>query len=323
VILDRRFLDSQCIEQDGFPGTKPGVEPSEPGTEVNSAAWALLASVIGGLVGASIKFTFDDVLGPILGWRRETRRVVRRFTTPLLRSGEALERRINNMVRNVREDWYVKDEFFRISILYAFAEHLGWIRIVEKRFGFVPAEAVSEGESFTRRLNGLFRALTSHAYFRTEEPELVSLSAIPRLMLAAVGEVMMAPDGETVIGFTEFATRYVNDAQFNRWFTGIDEFLGRARPGDSLSWDRLIIAGAELRALIGFLDPKARMVRRLPMANLDLLATPGLALQLATELEPWAEPPKERAKVTNQSPSIGNLGAAPRTGFTDTPKEAQ
>ncbi len=288
---------------------------------MNTAAWALLSSVIGGLVGASIKFTFDDVLGPVLGGRRETRRVVRRFTIPLLHSGETLERRINNLVRNVDADWYATDDFYRLSTLYAFGEHLGWIRIVERRFGFVPAEAVKKGKFFTRRLNGIFRALTSHAYFHNEDPEIVSASAIPRLMLAAIGEAMVAGDGETVIEFTEFATRYVNDAQFSRWFGGLDDFLRRAKRGSSLSWDRLIIAGAELRALLGFLDPKGRMVRRLPLANLDLLSVPGIAPQVIAELAPWAKPPRKRPQTANESVPASDLSPKLPVGLTDIPKD--
>src|SRR5690348_3348510 len=70
------------------------------GCRVSTAMWALVASVVGGVVGAGVKFTFEDLLRPKIGWRRDTQRIVRRFTTPLLRSTEALERRINNLVRN-------------------------------------------------------------------------------------------------------------------------------------------------------------------------------------------------------------------------------
>ena len=247
--------------------------------------------------------------------------MVQRFAVPLLRSGETLERRINNMVRNADRDWYAKDDFYRLSILYAFGEHLAWIRVVERRFGFVPVEAMPRGKFFTRRLNGIFRALTSHAYFRAEDSENVIASAIPRLMLAAIGEAMAAEDGEKVLEFTEFATRYVNDAQFCRWFAGLDDFLRRAKPGASLSWDRLIIAGAELRALLGFLDPKARMVRRLPLANLDLLRTPGVAPQVISELAPWAKPPEDRPRIADEVPGASGVRPAWPSGLPDVPKD--
>jgi hypothetical protein len=258
---------------------------------MGTAGWALLASVIGGIVGASARFTFEDLLRPALGWRRDTRHIVSRFTTPLLRSAEALERRINNFILNDNSRWFETDEYYRLSTLYIFGEHLAWVRIMERRFGFIPVEATSQGKAFTTRLYGTARALTSFAYFRGCDVAEVAASAVPRLMLTAVGEAMTASDHESVIEFTEFVTNYVHDPQFARWFADLDQFLRRSRPGSPLSWDRVIVAGAELRALLGFLDPKGRVVRSLPLANLDQLATPGLRARLVKDLAKWTSAP--------------------------------
>jgi hypothetical protein len=260
---------------------------------VSPAVWALIGSVVGGIVGAGVKFTFEDVLRPKLGWRRDTQRVVSRFTTPLIRSAEALERRINNLVRNEGEQWFDTSEYYRFSTLYVFGEHLGWIRIIERRFGFVPIEAMRRGRAFTERLYGVFRGLTSFAYFRAYQSTDVEKSAVPRLMLTAIGEAMIATDRESVIEFTEFATRYINDPQFARWFVDLDQFLRRVHPENPLSWDRALVTGAELLALLAFLDPKGRVVSRRALPNLDRLATPGLREQLVKELAPWASPPSD------------------------------
>jgi hypothetical protein len=260
---------------------------------VSTAIWALIASVVGGIVGAGVKFTFEDLLRPRLGWRRDTQRLVSRFTTPLIRSAEALERRINNLVRNEDAHWFETDEYYRLSTLYVFGEYLGWMRLIERRFGFIPVEAMPRGRVFTTRLYGIVRALTSFAYFREHQAADVGASAIPRLMLTAIGEAMTATDGESVIEFTEFVTRYANDPQFARWFADLDQFLRHTHPDDPLTWDRTLIAGAELRALLGFLDPKGRVVRRRPVANLDQLATPGLSARLTKELAAWVSDPHD------------------------------
>jgi hypothetical protein len=270
---------------------------------VSPAAWALIASVVGGFVGAGVKFTFEDVLRPKLGWRRDTQHVVRRFTTPLTRSAEALERRINNLVRNEDEHWFETSEYYRLSTLYVFGEHLGWIRLIERRFGFVPIEAMHSGRAFTERLNGVFRGLTSFAYFRSYQSGDVDNSAVPRLMLTAIGEAMAATDRESVIEFTEFATRYVSDPQFARWFADLDQFLRRVHPEYPLSWDRALIVGAELRALLAFLDPKGRLVQRRPLPNLNRLVTPGLRDQIIKELAPWASPPNDGTQIIAAAPT--------------------
>jgi len=251
--------------------------------EQHTVAWILISSVVGGIVGSAVKFAFEDVLRPFLGWRRDAKHVVRQYTTPLTRSAEALERRINNLVRNEERGWFEHDEYFRLSLLYAFGEHLGWIRIVERRFGFLPFESSRRGERFNRRLNGIFRGLTSHAYFRDADTVAVDASTVPRLMLTAVGECMAAEDGAGVIEFTEFARRYAHDEQFHRWFAELDSFLRRAHPSDPLCWDRLLVTAANLRALIRFLDPKGRLVQLRPAVNLERLRSPRVLDALRDE----------------------------------------
>ena len=252
----------------------------------HTAAWILISSLIGGVIGASVKFFFEDVLRPRLGYRREAKAVVRQYTTPLVRSAEALERRINILIRNDERRWYDDDEYFRLSTLYVFGEFLGWVRIVERRFGFLPFESSKRGAEFNRRLNGLFRALSSHAYFRAyPDVDAVDRTQVPRLMLTAVGEVMTRP-GETsaVLEFTEFLRAYASEPQFRRWFAELDALLREAHPADPLRWDRLIAAGANLRALLVFLDPRGGMVRRRALANLDRIATAEVRAALEEDL---------------------------------------
>jgi hypothetical protein len=267
--------------------------------EEHTVAWVVISSLVGGVIGGAVKFTFEDVLRPVLGWRRDAKQVVRRYATPLVRSAEALERRINILVRNHEREWFVKDEYFRLSTLYAFGEHLGWIRIVERRFGFLPFESSRRGAVFNRRLNGIFRGLTSHAYFRTADTDAVDASTVPRLMLTAIGEVMTTEDGERVIEFNDFARRYSKDAQFRRWFGDLVGFLEKARPLDPLRWDRLLLTAANLRALARFLDPKGRLVGRRPAVNLDLLSNSEVLSQLRKDfphLIPKLRPPEQVAE---------------------------
>jgi hypothetical protein len=260
--------------------------------EQYTVAWLVISSLAGGIIGGAIKFGFEDVLRPMLGWRREAKQVVRRYATPLVRSAEALERRINILIRNEEKRWFEEDEYFRLSTLYAFGEHLGWIRIVERRFGFLPFESSRRGSQFNRRLNGIFRGLTSHGYFRKQDPEAVDASTVPRLMLTAIGEVMTAEDGERVIEFTDFAQRYANDAQFRRWFADLAAFLVKAHPADGLCWDRLLLTAANLRALICFLDPKGRLVDLRPVVNLDLLSNNEVLALLKKDFPTLIPPPR-------------------------------
>jgi hypothetical protein len=251
--------------------------------EEHTLLWLLLSSVIGGIVGTGVTFVFEDVLRPWLTFQRDTSRLIRTYTTPLLRSAERLETRINILLRNAERGWYADDEYFRLSTLFIFGEHLGWIRNIEREFGFVPMESSKRDRAFNSGLNGIFRALSSFSYFRWHpDPVAVSASEVPRLMGSAMGEAM-TPGAQTtrVLDFTEFVDAYGRGPEFQRWFRDLDAVLRRATPADDLVWDRLICAAANLRALCAFLDPKGRMVHPRPLANLDLLVHDEVRAQLA------------------------------------------
>lgn len=256
-----------------------------------------LVSLGGGVLGASIKFGFEDLLRPFVGDRREARRLVGKYTVPLLRSAEALERRINILVNNEEHRWLESDEYFRLSTLYVFGEYFGWIRIVEQSFGFLPFESSRKGSKFNLRLNGVFRALSSHAYFRGESEQEVSDSLIERFKLTAVGEVMINADGNRVIEYTDFVQRYQNDARFRSWFEDLEAFLIAATPDDSLRWDRLILTGAHLRALICFLDKRGNMVRYRKVSNLERLHHTEVIESLRKDFPKLIRSPTELAKA--------------------------
>lgn len=234
--------------------------------------WVVLSALAGGLIGSFTKFLFEDILRPWLGWRRDGRQLSRTFTRPLERTAESLERQINNFVRNVDRDWYRDSEYYKLSTLYAFAEFLAWVQLLEKRLGFVAIERSRSGRRFNHRLNGLYRALTSFRYFRwVVDQDSVASSAVPRRILGAIGEIMIVSSEKEaqVYQFSDFCVRYSNDAQFANWFKDLDRFLLAATPSNPLHWDRLIAAGVNLRLLVGELSPKVAR-RQMEVSNLDL-----------------------------------------------------
>lgn len=266
----------------------------ELGSIDSAPALFLLGSLLGGVVGASIKFGFEDLLRPLVGTRREVRKVSRRYTVPLLRSAEALERRINILVKSEANRWFETDEYFRLSTLYVFGEYLGWIRVLEQSFGFLPFESSRKGKRFNDRLHGFFLALSSHTYFQKEaSEEIVGNSSVARLKLTAIGEMMLTPDQGKVVKYTDFVQRYRRDIEYRAWFADLEAFLKAATPKDPLRWDRLILMGANLRGLICFLDPRGTMVKRRRAYNLELLHNPQLIDSLREEFPKLIPPPQE------------------------------
>ena len=110
--------------------------------------------------------------------------------------------------------------------------------------------------------------MSSFRYFRWSKDEApVERSLVPRKLFTAMGEVTIADDAG-VLEFSEFCVRYVNDGQFRRWFAELDAFLA-AVCDDPYRWDRLICAGANLRALIWVLRGTVVPKSQADLANLD------------------------------------------------------
>ena len=162
--------------------------------EQYSVAWIVISAFVGGVIGSATKFLFEDVFRPRLGLRRDAKAVLTRFTTPLMRSSETLERQLNNFVLNVDEDWYRTTDYYRLSTLYSFAEYLAWVRLIERRLGFIAIEHSHGGRRLDKAINGLFRAMSSFHYFRGIPDRAVADPPCPRLF-TAMGEVSIVRRG--------------------------------------------------------------------------------------------------------------------------------
>lgn len=263
-------------------------------------AWVFLASAIGGITGAAIKFGFEDLLRPIVGSRRETRAITARYTPPLVRSAERLERGINNFVINIKRGkrWYSDSDYYRLSTLHKFAEYLAWIRIIEQNFGFLPFESFKEGRVFNQRMDATIGGLASFGYFSwLQDDGLKEQSRVNRDMLRAIGEAAQGDDGKPM-DFTTFTVTYTTDSQFQVWFTELDELLKRAERAQpsstptaaSLSLDRLIVTGGTLRALVQALDPKHHFAVGRVIVNIDKLSDRRVAENLHSKYPTLVKP---------------------------------
>lgn len=261
--------------------------------EQYSIVWLLLSAFLGGVIGTGTKFFFEDVLRPGLGWRRDAKRALRDVTIPLLRAANTLERQINNLVRNVDSHWFSESQYYRLSTLYTFGEYLARVRIIERRVDYVTVEASRAGRRFNDRLNGFYRAMCSFTYFRSyQDTAAVDLSQVPRRMLTAMAECMLLDEEAQprIRSFSQFCILYETDPQFARWFADLDLFLRRADArGDPLRWDRLIAAGANLRALVLELDGHRLLGTRRELSNLERLQHVNVAIQLQEELQGYVD----------------------------------
>jgi hypothetical protein len=130
--------------------------------------------------------------------------------------------------------------------------------------------------------------MSSFTYFGRSEldAEVISNSEVPRFMFKAIAEGMITENGDNIIGFSEFTTRYTNEPQYQRFFEELSRFLSGIQPtARPLEWDRLIAAGANLWALIRLLDPRSELVQRRPLANVERMIDGDVRDHLLREVD--------------------------------------
>jgi hypothetical protein len=175
-------------------------------------------------------------------------------------------------------------------------------------------DGTRETRTFKKRFYGFFAALTSQAYFRWAhgradiDDAAVLSSAVPRNMLRAIGEVMVDNVAERrTKSFTDFSLEYCRDPQFARWFADLDRVLNAAEGGDGFARDRLIAAGANLRALVVTLDPKDRTASNRHIENRQRIMHPEVRAELEHEFPHLIDTPRPAA-VRQPGSGAGQAG---------------
>lgn len=241
-----------------------------------SIAWLFLSGIIGGLTSLSLKFVFEEIIGYQLKRKREIKQAVRQYSAPLIRTGDSLERRINNLIRNIDKNWFKEGEYYRSSTLFTFGEFFAWVYILEQRVNYLQFTSSRQTKLFEDRLNGVFRAITSlSSYFReVPDSKQKSESNIPRLILRAIGEKMTKKNENELIpiSYTEFIENYKIKPDEYSSIHELQKFLENVDPEqDSLKWDRLILLGGNLKKLIFFLEKRKKKMPSHLIANLELI----------------------------------------------------
>lgn len=261
----------------------------------NSILWIFISVGVGGIIGASIKFFFDQVLAHRLRQRREISRIVIQYSNPILRAANSLERRINVHILNIEQEGvdFDNNDYCRLSFLYLFSSFLGWSYILEREVQFLEFETSGKSRQFQSRFYMVFKAFSSFDYFQDIAADVRTLesSTIPRLVLTAIGELMIKnqdshqTSSKEVIEFTTFTRLYEECRQFRRWLKYLEDFISGLKPSATcLRWDRLILIAASLQMLISFLDPKGTRTTPRHVSNLELIQNSSVRERLLQEI---------------------------------------
>jgi hypothetical protein len=236
----------------------------------NSVLWIIISAGVGGLIGALIKFIFEQILATRYQYEFNAKKVLRKYKDPILRSADSLDRRLENFIRYVDKGWYDDpgDEYYRLSTLYLFGCYFGWCKILENE-SFIEFETSNKrAQRFSILYNTVYKGLTGFHYFRHIDKitsDDIEKASIQRLIITAVGELMIKKaDGEnghahTVLDFIEFANCLAVSPDFKKWFGYVDRFFkDMSRSKNSARWNRLLIFATNLRVFVSSLDTKNR-----------------------------------------------------------------
>jgi hypothetical protein len=231
----------------------------------HSIAWIVLS----GVIGAAVKFLFDEFLGPWLSDARAAAKVLRRYRYPLLRAADTLDRRLENFVRFADRGWFndKSDDYYRLSTLYVWGGFFAWAKILEDA-AFIDFLSSRRARNFSIHFYRTFKALTGFNYFPTEANQRLANqddAVITRLVLTAIGELMVTnraatADGKpAVLEFVAFTQKYPSDEAFKRWFGCVERFLGAINHDrNDPRWNRLLVFATNLRIFVTYLDPRTR-----------------------------------------------------------------
>lgn len=254
----------------------------------HSLLWLLLSGVVGGIVGAAVKFSFENVLGP--GYTRwlENKAALRRHSDPLLRAADALRVRMDNMLDHAGKGWFETSQYYRLSTLYLVGCCFGVARLLEREAFLEYAVRTRQGRRLGRAMHGLFESLSGWDAFDAVGRDEIAAdriygATVLRHGLTAVGEVMTYRSAEgrlEVIDFVEFVRKYEKDDEFRRWFTFVEQPLQGLQKGrDDAKWNRAVVFALALRMLVHRLDPKGRRTDVRPFGHLDSIH-PGVRVYL-------------------------------------------
>lgn len=262
----------------------------------NTILWLALSSVIGGFVGASVRFLFDVLLPQQLQQRREIIAVKRKYAAPVFAAAADLRDRFDNMIRLVQrveaEGWLSSthpSNYYYYSTLYVVAKFFGWLQILRRTIVYLDFTSVKETRRFEKFLKAIEDGFTDPDLLipsPSGSPVNTSDKWIFRFWLQAIGDLMLTRENEDyrVMDYAEFYTKIVNPEQqdFREWFAPV-EAMFRSLTADDPRFKRIVATYSFLNAFAHLGDPNYLRSRQ-HADHWELLSDEG-AMRIRTRID--------------------------------------
>jgi hypothetical protein len=242
-----------------------------------SILWLIISGAIGGLASLSLKHLFENYLQYHLRNRRANSKIIRQNTKPLLNDSYNLERRINNLVRNKEEKWFLDSEYYQLSTLYLFSRLFSRLFQIEESMSYVEYNDYASSNEFNKQVRKIYFALSSFKVFDKIEDDKKYWKGLRRITISAVGELSTNVESKAPMSILEFEDQLdeIRDASKMKWMNELIEFISLAHEksqNGAYALDRLILTGRALHELNIMLDSKKLIVRNNNPPNQKLIS---------------------------------------------------
>lgn len=302
----------------------------------NSAIYLLVASTIGGLIGASFKLLFEVVLGGKIAHRRDVENLLQQYKVPLVSASDALAARIGNLVSTEDHKWFETSNYYYLSTLYIFCSYFAWVEVLNGKLLQLRLSDTKKSRKIFRAVILVEKSFNNFIYFRygAYSHRKQDTGELPKLICKALGEMVIVKNGQgekECLGFSEFCKKVENDAEFQKWLVYLNDFITSANDEfGNAHWDRLHLVELSLLVLSNVLDPKKLHSSKLSKSKARLILSrikePYAREVFITDAVKWRLPfrveslarnmRREFLRMTARSPELGSFKR-----YSDYPKD--
>ena len=235
----------------------------------HSILWLLLSSIVGGVIGATVKFLFESLLPQRLTQKREIIAVKRKYSTPILLAADELRDRMLNMIRLIdsieNENWLPSTDlsgYYYLSTLFTVARFIGWQRILRREVVYLDFTTTTETKTFEDFMTAIRRGFTDPALLgerHVSAPEETDDKWVYSFWFQGIGDSMILQAGANsfTMNYAAFI-RLLRGSQHNDlkdWLVELGHMFTDLKAND-IRFRRIVAIHAILNAFINYADPK-------------------------------------------------------------------
>jgi len=231
----------------------------------NTLFWLLASSIVGGIIGASLKTIFEFLIPHKYRENKESKENFRQYCHYLLLAAKDIDRRLDFILTEKSYGECFRNDGAKLSLLYSFGQYFGWCKIIQHNALENMNKKPKRFKKFFIVFFDTFKALSHINYFEelADYDELHKKGGvIPVHEVTRIGFAMLAnvEENKTVIkmpvlNYNDFISIWHNDKRFIKKFNDVIRLIDSLDDNPkNLAWNRLILFSTSLKILIHNID---------------------------------------------------------------------